>query len=155
MFLYIEKVETSLSGKNISNSSKEEVFRYILTLHSLLKCPPGDYPDNVRENIVKGFVRICSFIRYFHCDSLILFSIILFCYSAIPFLFYFFRDESKMARKLVECINTYLLNDGPNLGLELLEIHNALQQFVFHSWLATHDRVLKVSCNFFLRQIAA
>ncbi|XP_027942226.1 serine/threonine-protein kinase ATM [Vigna unguiculata] len=123
VFLYIEKVETSLSGKNISNSSKEEVFRYILTLHSLLKCPPGDYPDNVRENIVKGFVRICSFIR----------------------------DESKMARKLVECINTYLLNDGPNLGLELLEIHNALQQFVFHSWLATHDRVLKDSLVFYAR----
>ncbi|XP_068483746.1 serine/threonine-protein kinase ATM isoform X2 [Phaseolus vulgaris] len=124
MFLYIEKVETSLSGKNISNcTSKEEVFRYILTLHSLLKYPPGDYPDNVRENIVKGFVRICSFIR----------------------------DESKIARKLVECINTYLLNDGPNLGLLLLEIHNALQQFVFHCWLTTHDRVLKDSLVFYAR----
>ncbi|XP_052731781.1 serine/threonine-protein kinase ATM isoform X2 [Vigna angularis] len=123
VFLFIEKVEISLSGKNIGNSSKEEVFRYILTLHSLLKFPPGDYPDNVRESIVKGFVRICSFIR----------------------------DESKMARKLVECINTYLLNDGPNLGLELLEIHNALQQFVFHCWLATHDRVLKDSLIFYAR----
>ncbi|KAK7354055.1 hypothetical protein VNO80_19511 [Phaseolus coccineus] len=124
MFLYIEKVETSLSGKNISScTSKEEVFRYILTLHSLLKYPPGDYPDNVRENIVKGFVRICSSIR----------------------------DESKIARKLVECINTYLLNDGPNLGLQLLEIHNALQQFVFHCWLTTHDRVLKDSLVFYAR----
>ncbi|XP_027337565.1 serine/threonine-protein kinase ATM [Abrus precatorius] len=62
--LYIEKVEASLNEKNISHcTSKEEVFRYILTLHSLLKYPPGDYPDSVREDIVKGFVRICSFVR--------------------------------------------------------------------------------------------
>jgi ataxia telangiectasia mutated family protein len=64
--LYIEKVEASLNGKNISHfTSKEEVFRNILTLHSLLDYPPGDYPVNLREGIVKGFVRICSFIRYF------------------------------------------------------------------------------------------
>jgi hypothetical protein len=64
--LYIEKVEASLNGKNISHfTSKEEVFRNILTLHSLLDYPPGDYPVNLREDIVKGFVRICSFIRYF------------------------------------------------------------------------------------------
>jgi len=64
--MYIEKVEASLNGKNISHcTSKEEVFRNILTLHSLLDYPPGDYPVNLREDIVKGFVRICSFIRYF------------------------------------------------------------------------------------------
>ncbi|KAH1111940.1 hypothetical protein GYH30_010343 [Glycine max] len=124
VFLYIEKVEASLNGKNISNcTSKEEVFRYILTLHSLLKYPPGDYPDNAREDIVKGFVRICSFIR----------------------------EEGKISRKLVECINTYLLNDGPNLGFQLFEIHNAMQQFVFRSWLTTHDRVLKDSLVFYAR----
>ncbi|KAL2340902.1 hypothetical protein Fmac_008842 [Flemingia macrophylla] len=124
VFLYIEKVEVSLNGKNISNcTSKEEVFRYILTLHSLLKYPPGDYPDNVREDIVKGFVRICSFIR----------------------------EEGKISRKLVECINTYLLNDGPNLGSQLFDIHNAMQQFVFRSWLTTHDRVLKDSLVFYAR----
>ncbi|KAL3015747.1 hypothetical protein AAZX31_06G173900 [Glycine max] len=120
----LEKVEARLNGKNISNcTSKEEVFRNILTLHSLLKYPPRDYPDNVREDIVKGFVRICSFVR----------------------------EEGKISRKLVECINTYLLNDGPNLGFQLFEIHNAMQQFVFCSWLTTHDRVLKDSFAFYAR----
>uniref|UniRef100_A0A0R0JIX0 Uncharacterized protein n=1 Tax=Glycine max TaxID=3847 RepID=A0A0R0JIX0_SOYBN len=122
--LELEKVEARLNGKNISNcTSKEEVFRNILTLHSLLKYPPRDYPDNVREDIVKGFVRICSFVR----------------------------EEGKISRKLVECINTYLLNDGPNLGFQLFEIHNAMQQFVFCSWLTTHDRVLKDSFAFYAR----
>ena len=65
VFLYVEKLEASLNWKNISHyTSKEEVFRYILTLHSLLENPPGDYPDNIRQDLVKGFVRICSFIRY-------------------------------------------------------------------------------------------
>ncbi|KAK7317181.1 hypothetical protein RJT34_01188 [Clitoria ternatea] len=124
VFLYIEKVEASLDGKNISHcTSKEEVFRNILTLHSLLKYPPGDYPDNVRKDIVMGFVRICSFIR----------------------------EEGKISRKLVECINTYLLNDGPNLGSQLLEIHNSMQQFVFRCWMSTHDRVLKDSLVFYAR----
>ncbi|XP_050879903.1 serine/threonine-protein kinase ATM isoform X2 [Lathyrus oleraceus] len=124
VMLYIEKVEASLDGKNISNcTSKEEVFRNILTLHSLLDYPPGDYPVNLRGDIVKGFVRICSFIR----------------------------EEGKISRKLVECINTYLLNDGPNLGFQLLEIHNAMQQFLFHCWLTTHDRVLKDSLMFYAR----
>ncbi|XP_019416969.1 PREDICTED: serine/threonine-protein kinase ATM isoform X2 [Lupinus angustifolius] len=118
VFLYLEKVEVSLDGKNINQcTSKEEVFRYVLTLHSLLENPPGDYPDNLREDIVKGFVSICSFIR----------------------------EEGKISRKLIECINTYLLNDGPNLGHQLLEIHNAMQQFVFCYWLTTHDRLLKDS----------
>ncbi|CAJ2672386.1 unnamed protein product [Trifolium pratense] len=84
VMLYIEKVEASLNGKNISHfTSKEE-----------------------------GFVKICSFIR----------------------------EEGKISRKLVECINTYLLNDGPNLGFQLLEIHNAMQEFMFQCWLTTHDR---------------
>lgn len=64
----------------------------------------------------------------------------------------FFREEGKISRKLVECINMYLLNDGPNLGYQLLEIHNAMQQFVFCCWLTTHDRVLKVSYHCILKQ---
>lgn len=61
----------------------------------------------------------------------------------------FFREDGKISRKLIECINTYLLNDGPNLGFQLLEIHNAIEQFLFRCWLTTHDRVLKVyyHCN--------
>ncbi|XP_054822227.1 serine/threonine-protein kinase ATM-like isoform X2 [Prosopis cineraria] len=62
-----------------------------------------------------------------------------------------FRDEGKISRKLVECINSYLLNDGPNLGCRLLEIHNALQQFVFRFWLTTHDRILKDALMFYAR----
>ncbi|XP_028778409.1 serine/threonine-protein kinase ATM-like [Neltuma alba] len=123
VLLYIENVETSLNGNIIHHISKEEVFRYILTLHSLLENPPGDYPNNVREDIIKGFVKICSYIR----------------------------DEGKISRKLVECINIYLLNDGPNLGCRLLEIHKALRQFVFRFWLTTHDRVLKDALMFYAK----
>ncbi|XP_061349623.1 serine/threonine-protein kinase ATM-like [Gastrolobium bilobum] len=122
--LYIGKVEASLNGKISRDSTpKGEVFRYILTLQSLLGNPPRDYPNNLREDIVKGFVRICSFIR----------------------------EEGMTSRKLIECINTYLLNDGPNLGFQLLEIHSAMQQFVFCCWLTTHDRVLKDSLIFYAR----
>ncbi|GLT47213.1 hypothetical protein SLA2020_209240 [Shorea laevis] len=116
MVLYVEKVETSLSEKNNTQYiQKDEVFRWILTLQSLLENPPGDFPDDLREKIVKGFIQI----------------------------FYYMRDEGKVSRKLIECINTYLLKDGPNLGPQSLEIHNAVQQFVFHCWLTTHDKGLK------------
>lgn len=56
-----------------------------------------------------------------------------------------FRDEGKISRKLIECVNTYLLKDGPNLGCQSLEIHGAIQHFVYSCWLTTHDRGLKVS----------
>ncbi|XP_057952318.1 serine/threonine-protein kinase ATM [Malania oleifera] len=116
VLLYMEKVETSLSAKSSSQyNPKEEVFRCILTLHSLLENPPGDFSDSLREEIVKGLVSIFSFVR----------------------------DEGKISRKLIECINTYLFKDGPNLGCQSLEIHNAVQQFVFRYWLTTHDRGLK------------
>ncbi|KAI4336143.1 hypothetical protein L6164_014710 [Bauhinia variegata] len=124
VLLFIEKVEASLKGNSISHyTSKDEAFRHIVTLHSLLENPPGDYPDNLREDTIKGFVRVCSFIR----------------------------DEGKISRKLVECINTYLLNDGPNLGCQVSEIHNAMQQFVFRCWLTTHDRVLKDALMLYAR----
>lgn len=62
--LYMEKVETSLGGKNdIQYNPKEEVFRCILTLQSLLENPPGDFTNDLREAIIKGFVGIFSFIR--------------------------------------------------------------------------------------------
>lgn len=44
----------------------------------------------------------------------------------------------------MECINTYLLKDGPNLGCQAMEIHSAVQEFMFHCWLTTHDRGMKV-----------
>lgn len=62
VLLFMEKVETSLSGHNKSNL-KEEVFRCILLLQCMLESPPGDFPDDIREDIIDGFVRIFSFIR--------------------------------------------------------------------------------------------
>jgi ataxia telangiectasia mutated family protein len=44
----------------------------------------------------------------------------------------------------MECINTFLLMDGPNLGDKSVEIHNAVQDFILHSWLTTRDPQLKV-----------
>ncbi|KAI8543061.1 hypothetical protein RHMOL_Rhmol08G0189100 [Rhododendron molle] len=116
VIFHIEKVRTNLSVKNSTQSNpKEDVFRCILTLHSLLENPPGDFPSNLREDIVKGIVTIFSFVR----------------------------DEGKLSRKLIECVNTYLLKDGPNLGCQSLEIHDAVKQFAFCCWTTTHDRGLK------------
>uniref|UniRef100_A0A2P2JCU5 Serine/threonine-protein kinase ATM n=1 Tax=Rhizophora mucronata TaxID=61149 RepID=A0A2P2JCU5_RHIMU len=124
VFLCMEKVETSLGGQTSSQcNSKEDVFRCILTLHSLLENPPGDFPDDEREGIVKGFMQIFSFVR----------------------------EEGKISRKLIECINTYLLKDGPNLGCVSLEIHNAVWQFMFHCWITTHDRGHKDALIFYAR----
>lgn len=61
----MEKVASSLDGKSNSQCNpKEELFRWMLTLHSLLENPPGDFPVDIREEIVKGFVQIFSFVRY-------------------------------------------------------------------------------------------
>ncbi|KAM7272437.1 hypothetical protein ACFE04_027100 [Oxalis oulophora] len=117
-------VESGLSENNNSqHHQKEDVFRFVLILHSLLENPPGDFRENLREDIVQGFVRIFSFVR----------------------------GEGKTSRKLLECMNTYLIKDGPNLGSKTVEIHNALQQFVFRSWLTTHDRGLKDVFIFYSR----
>ncbi|GJY79775.1 mitochondrial import inner membrane translocase subunit TIM22 [Tanacetum coccineum] len=79
------------------------VFRCILTLQSLLDSPPGDFPDDLREGVTKSFIAIFSNLR----------------------------DEGKVLRKLVECINAYLIRDGPNIGGQSLEIHDAVYQFLF------------------------
>ncbi|KAK4479331.1 hypothetical protein RD792_014843 [Penstemon davidsonii] len=118
VLLYMEKVEASLLTESFGQlNPKEDAFRFTLTLQSLLENPPGDISDDLREDIIKGFVGIFSHIR----------------------------DEGKVSRKLLECINTYLLKDGPNLGCKSLEIHEAVKQFVFRFWFATHDRSLKDS----------
>jgi len=49
---------------NAQVSSKEELFRCILTFHVLLENPPGDFPGNIRGDLVAGFVEIFSNIRY-------------------------------------------------------------------------------------------
>lgn len=116
VLLYIERVHKYLDTQSSGLSNpKEEVFRCILTLHSLLENPPGDFPNDLREDIVGGFIRIFAHVR----------------------------DEGKISRKLIECINTYLSKDGPNMGSEALEIHDAIQHFVFRFWITTHDRSLK------------
>ncbi|KAK9119710.1 hypothetical protein Scep_017803 [Stephania cephalantha] len=84
-------------------------------LHSLLKNPPGDFPNNLRDDISKGFVGIFSHIR----------------------------DEGKISHKLMECVNAFFLKDGPNLESHAAEIHSSLQEFMFRCWLTTHDRGLK------------
>ncbi|KZV34741.1 serine/threonine-protein kinase ATM [Dorcoceras hygrometricum] len=124
VLLYMEKVDTSLSTENIGQMNpKEEVFRFTLTLQSLLENPPGDIPDDLRDNIISGFVGIFSHVR----------------------------DGGKVSRKLVECINTYLLKDGPNLGGKSLEIHQAVNHFVFRYWFSTHDRSLKESLIYYAK----
>ncbi|KAL7154394.1 hypothetical protein ABFS83_04G230500 [Erythranthe nasuta] len=116
VLLYMEKIETSLSTENIGQlNPKEVVFRFTPTLQSLLENPPEDIPDELRDKMIKGFIGIFSHVR----------------------------DEGKIPRKLVECISIYLLKDGPDLGCKPLEIHEAVQQFVFRCWFTTHDRSLK------------
>ncbi|PVH39126.1 hypothetical protein PAHAL_5G442300 [Panicum hallii] len=114
---YMKKVTTVLDAK-FSNqaSSKDESFRCTLTLHVLLENPPGDYPDTMREEVINGFSAIFPHIR---------------------------EEEGKLTRKLIECINTFLLKDGPNLGYGCVKIHNAVQEFIFRCWPATLDQALK------------
>ncbi|XP_064968170.1 serine/threonine-protein kinase ATM-like isoform X2 [Musa acuminata AAA Group] len=115
--LYINKLGTVIDMNTSHTSSKEDVFRSIVILHVLLENPPGDYPDNIREDVVKGFIMIFSKIR----------------------------NEGKILRKLVECLNTYLLRDGPNLGNQAMEIHFAVQDIMFRCWFTSHDQGLKSS----------
>ncbi|XP_020591737.1 serine/threonine-protein kinase ATM [Phalaenopsis equestris] len=116
LLLYMDKVVSTVSRNgSLPSTSKEEAFRCAQTLHALLENPPGDYPDNIRENVVAGFIEIFSSIR----------------------------DEGKYSRKLMECINTYLIKDGINLGDLAANLHSTVQEFLFRFWLTTHDRGLK------------
>ncbi|URE12214.1 FATC domain [Musa troglodytarum] len=121
--LYISKLGTVIDTNTGHTSSKEDVFRSLVILHVLLENPPGDYPDNIREDVVKGFIKIFSKIR----------------------------NEGKILRKLVECLNTYLLRDGPNLGNQAMEIHFAVQDIMFRCWFTSHDQGLKGSLINFAR----
>ncbi|KAF3783679.1 Serine/threonine-protein kinase [Nymphaea thermarum] len=116
VLLYMHKIETILGGgDHKSAASKEEVFRFIQTLLALLEYPVGDFHDNLRNEIVKGFIHMFSNLR----------------------------EEGKISRKLIECMNMYLIKDGPNLGRRSLKIHLALQDFMSRFWLSTHDHGLK------------
>ncbi|KAL2936045.1 Serine/threonine-protein kinase ATM, partial [Bienertia sinuspersici] len=115
--LYMDKVEPSVMEEDSchSNHPKEEVFRYILTLHSLIENSPGDFPDHLREKAVGFFIEIFKSVR----------------------------EVGRISRKLIECLNTYLLKDGPNLGChQSLDIHKSVMRFVFDNWHIA-DRDLK------------
>uniref|UniRef100_A0A803L8L8 Uncharacterized protein n=3 Tax=Chenopodium quinoa TaxID=63459 RepID=A0A803L8L8_CHEQI len=114
--LYMEKVEPSVMEEDSchSNNPKEEVFRCILTLHSLIENPPGDFPDHLREKVVEFFIEI----------------------------FKSMREVGRISRKLIECLNSYLLKDGPNLGRQSLDVHKSVKRFVFDNWHIA-DRDLK------------
>lgn len=102
-------------------SKKENVFHVLWTLHSLLENPPGDFPDNIREDIVEGFKGISAHMKYIS------------------------KDDGNLSRKFIECINTYLMKDGPNLDNQAMEIHSAVEDIVFRCWLTTDKRDAKVS----------
>lgn len=55
----MDNMENSLSGKN----DNQHIIKDVNTLRSLLENPPGDFPDNLRDGVVKGFVTIFSYIR--------------------------------------------------------------------------------------------
>lgn len=54
------------------------------------------------------------------------------------------REVGRISRKLIECLNSFLLKDGPNLGRQSLDIHKSVKRFVFDNWHIA-DRDLKVS----------
>lgn len=64
VLLYMERAEAGFCEKtSAQNSQKEEAFRYILTLQSLLENPPGDFPEDLREEIVNCLIHIFSSVR--------------------------------------------------------------------------------------------
>ncbi|GLJ18554.1 hypothetical protein SUGI_0330040 [Cryptomeria japonica] len=116
VLFYLDKIKTVVCDTLAEHSvSKEELFRYTLTLHSLLENSPGDFPVDLRGALIQGFIEIFSHLR----------------------------DEGKIARKLLGSLNSFLVKDGPNIGLCAHEIHAAAQDFMVRCWLTTHDRSLK------------
>eukprot|EP01018_Ginkgo_biloba_P024677 Gb_40155 [translate_table: standard] len=116
VLFYLSKAKMAVCSREAElSTSKEELFRSTLTLHSLLENPPGDFPDDLRKDLIQGFIEI----------------------------FLNLRHEEKIARKLLACVNSFLMKDGSNLGSCAQEIHVAAQDFVVRSWLTTHDRSFK------------
>lgn len=65
MVWYTNKLEVAMGEEGgIQSSTKDDVFRYTVTLHSLLENPPGDFPENLREDLIKGFAGIFCHVRY-------------------------------------------------------------------------------------------
>lgn len=70
MLWYLEKVETDLSQE--TSNPREG----ILTLYSLLESPPGDFPEDLREGIISGFIGIFSSLRFGYCSFLLYFVVL-------------------------------------------------------------------------------
>ncbi|CAO2819072.1 unnamed protein product [Amaranthus hypochondriacus] len=122
--LFMEKVVPSVIAEDCchSNHPKEEVFRYVLALHSLIENPPGDFSNPLRDKVVEFFIDI----------------------------FKSMREVGRISRKLIECLNSFLLKDGPNLGRQSLDIHKSVKRFVFDNWHIA-DRDLKDAFILYMR----
>lgn len=145
----MEKAEISLRELKYGQSNlKEEAFRCIQTLHSLLDSPPGDLPDDLREEITNGLIKIFSNIRYKNIylvwPLMLTFFSQHYTLNTMHNFVLFTSEEGKLFLNLVKCINTYLIRDGPNMGVQSLKIHDAVHKFLFRIWLETHDCGLKV-----------
>ncbi|KAJ1684822.1 hypothetical protein LUZ63_016212 [Rhynchospora breviuscula] len=117
LLLFLNKAVAAFDPTHSISISKEDLFRSFLTLHLLLDNPPADFTPNTRNQIVSAFSHI----------------------------FLQLREQGKISRKLMDCVNTYLIKDGPNLGVRSMDIHSSLKEFMLRSWLTTHDRPMKNS----------
>ncbi|GAA0142541.1 non-receptor serine/threonine protein kinase [Lithospermum erythrorhizon] len=60
--LYLEKVKTSATSTGQLKPT-DDVIWFIRTLQLLFENPPEDYSDDLREDVVKGFAGIFSYVR--------------------------------------------------------------------------------------------
>lgn len=116
LHFFMDKVKTLVYDSPTDVSlSKEEAFRTAMTLHCLLQNPPGDFSEQLREDITQGLSDI----------------------------FLHLRDEGRIAKKLLASLNSFLVMDGPNLGDLVVDIHAGVKDFMVRTWLTTRDRELK------------
>ncbi|XP_073278344.1 serine/threonine-protein kinase ATM-like [Primulina huaijiensis] len=91
---------------------KRRGFLLHLDTSSTFENPTGDTPDDLQDNIILGFVGIFSHAR-----------------------------EKFLANLWSASIHIYQ-RIGPNLGGKSMEIHQAVNHFVFRYWFAAHDQSL-------------
>lgn len=62
---YLAKAKDIVHGRAIEASvAKEEAFRNMLTLLTLLQYPPGELAAYIKDDIIDGFCDVFSFHRY-------------------------------------------------------------------------------------------
>lgn len=62
LHLFLDRVESFLKGQIAD--SQEEAFRAQITLMALIQNPPGDLPEQLREDILDSFCHIFGNLRY-------------------------------------------------------------------------------------------